>query len=457
MSGRGTIVIGLGATGFSCIRHLCGRRSASERLFAVDTRPAPPFADAVRDGFGEVEILAPDDFGRALGDAERAVVSPGLALDHCLVRAARRAGLALTSDIELFLAAADAPVVGITGTNGKSTVTALVAELLAASGLKAPAGGNLGTPALDLLDADADAYVLELSSFQLERLDTPGLAVAALLNITPDHQDRYADAAAYVEAKRRIYRGARCAVYNADDRLTVPDAEFAGRRIALNADPAWALDTDLIVGGERVSATEIGLQGRHNHFNALAAVAVAHQFANVSLPNSRRALRAALSGGLPHRSAFVAEAAGVRFIDDSKATNVGATIAALDGFGTGERNIVLIAGGDAKGASFRALAAAVARHVSDVVLIGRDADAVAQALRGSAALHRADDMRHAVRLAGGRACAGQTVLLSPACASFDMYESFAARGDDFANAVREWAAAGAKDGAIASGRAERAP
>lgn len=442
MNGHGTIVIGLGATGFSCVKHLCGSGSAGERVFALDTRPSPPFAGAVRTRFPDVEILAPGSFGRALQTAGRVVVSPGIPLGHCLVRQARDAGLALTSDIDLFLEAAGAPVVGITGTNGKSTVTALASELLTASGLLAPAGGNLGTPALDLLADGVDAYVLELSSFQLERIDEPGLDVAAILNVTSDHQDRYPDLRTYAAAKRQIYAGAKCAVYNADDPLTIPAEDFPGRRVALNQDPSWRIDGDLVIGGRRVPVADVALKGRHNHFNALAAAAIAHQVKRPSLATTRRALRHALAGGLPHRSAPVMTVGGVEFIDDSKATNVGAVVAALEGFGTGRGNIVLIAGGDAKGASFEALRPAVERHVSHLVVFGRDAGVVEAGLAGCGPVLRAGSMRHAVQLAGEHARAGQTVLLSPACASFDMYESYEARGDDFANAVREWSARG---------------
>ena len=450
MSKPATIVLGLGVSGFSCVRYLCAPGAhASEprqRVLAIDTRPEPPFLGAVRSAYPEVEILAAGELPSALALAGRVVVSPGVALDHCLVRMAKAAGVTVSSDIELFLAAANAPVVGITGTNGKSTVTALVSELLGARGLTAPAGGNLGTPALDLLADGVDAYVLELSSFQLERLDTPSLDVAAILNITIDHQDRYPNAAAYAAAKRRIYRGAASAVYNANDSATVPSAGFKGRRIALNADRFWRVDdADLVIAGQRLGLADIALQGRHNHFNALAAAAIAYQIAPASLETARGALRQALGGGLPHRSAVVTKAGGVAFINDSKATNVGATLAALEGFGTGERNIVLIAGGDAKGASFEALAPAVVRHVSHVVLIGRDAGLVEVAFAGCAAILRAVDMREAVRLAIGHARAGQTVLLSPACASFDRYANYQARGDDFAACVKELLSSGGAD------------
>ena len=438
MSDRTTIVIGLGATGYSCIRHLAVA-NAGESVLAIDTRSTPPFLEAVRTNHPAVEVLSLVAWPRALARADRVVVSPGIAMDHCLVRRAAAAGVATTSDIELFLSAAAAPVVGITGTNGKSTVTALVGELLAANGLNAPAGGNLGTPALDLLDESADAYVLELSSFQLERLGDANLAVAAILNVTPDHQDRYPDVAAYAAAKQRIYAGAACAVYNADDALTAPPSGFAGRSIALNGDPAWRIDgNDLIVAGERLPTAEVALRGRHNHFNALAAAAIARGAGPPpadALAATRRTFARALNGGLPHRSRAVAEICGVAYIDDSKATNAGATLAALEGFGTADRNVVLIAGGDAKGGSFEALAPAVARHVSRVILIGRDAGLLARALDIPERTLRAASMRDAVRLAARTARGGQTVLLSPACASFDMYENYQARGDDFAREV----------------------
>ena len=451
MTEPATIVLGLGATGYSCVRHLCGA-ARPRPVFAVDTRPAPPRAEAVRTRFPEVAVVAPGDFERALANADRVVVSPGIPLDHCLVRKARAANLAVTSDIELFLAAATAPVVGITGTNGKSTVTALVGELLQAAGLDAPTGGNLGTPALDLLAPGVDAYVLELSSFQLERLANPGLAAAAVLNVTPDHQDRHRSLADYAAAKRRIYRGARAAVFNADDALTVPDSGFAGRTVALNGDAAWRADAGaVVIDGERIPAADIALAGAHNCFNALAAAALARQVADVPVATVRAVLRQALGGGLPHRTAVVAEIGGVTYIDDSKATNAGAAAAALAGLGDGRQNIVLIAGGDAKGATFEALGDVVESHVSRVVLLGRDAEVLARSIADRAPTSWAKDMRHAVGLAAQHAEAGQTVLLSPACASFDMYESYAARGDDFAAAVRALpgapdARAGRRDG-----------
>lgn len=438
-----TAVIGLGATGRSVIRHLDGR----ERLLAIDTRAKPPFLDAVRADHPDVEVLAPRDWPRALAVADRVVVSPGVPLEHCLARSAAAAGLPLTSDIALFREAAqDKPVLGVTGTNGKSTVVALLGELLAGAGLRAGVGGNLGTPALDLLAADRDVYVLELSSFQLERLERPELAVAALLNVSADHGDRHADLDAYAAAKRRIFAGAANVVFNADDPRTSPGGDWpaghlrkdAGRAIALNGDAGWRLDHEaLVVDGKRLAVRELALAGRHNHFNVLAAAAVA-RLAGAEVARLHRVLTT--FRGLPHRTQRVATVGGVTFVNDSKATNVGACVAALEGLGDGERNIALIAGGDGKGASFADLAAAVRRHVSCAVLIGRDAGRIEQALCGHTRTTRAVDMADAARSARAAAGRGGIVLLSPACASFDMYANFEARGEAFTTAVRQLAA-----------------
>lgn len=429
MTRRTTLVLGLGATGYSCIRHL----AAEDRLLALDTRPAPPYRDAVARRLPEVELLSESDWPAALAVADRVVASPGLPLAHCLVRAAAQAGVAVTSDIALFLDACAAPVVGITGTNGKSTVTALVGVLAEAAGRKVAVGGNFGPPALDLLAADRDLYVLELSSFQLERLAAPPrLQTAAVLNVGADHLDRYPDIDAYGASKRRIYGGAARAVCNAADARTTPPADVPA--IAVGGHPDWRVGRrELVLGGARLATGELALAGRHNHFNVVAAAAVAAQAGLV--PQDHMQVLASFPG-LPHRAATVAEAGGVAYVDDSKATNVDACLAALAGFGSGDRNIVLIAGGEAKGANFEALAEPVRQHVSTLVLIGRDAEALALALAGAAPVVRADGMAEAVALAAAAAKPGDTVLLAPACASFDMFRDFAARGDAFAAAAR---------------------
>ena len=422
-----TIVFGLGDTGHSCIRHLAGHM----RVLAFDTRTAPPYLDAVRNDFPQVELLAERDMPRALREAERMLVSPGIPLDHGWVAAARSAGLAISSDIELFLQAVDVPVIGITGTNGKSTVATLVGKMLAASGRDTGTGGNLGVPALDLLADGRDAFVLELSSFQLERLPPPALAVAAVLNVSADHLDRHSDVETYAACKRRIYGGAERAVFNALDARTRPPAAIPA--IACNGERRWRVNDDVvIVDGCQLPVSALALRGSHNHANVVAAAAVAHQ-AGVQVGEHLDVLMR--FAGLPHRGMLVAEQDDVAYVDDSKATNVGACAASLEGFGNGAKDIVLIAGGDGKGAVFDDLAEPVARHVSRLVLLGRDAKMLGQALGDAAETVYAADMQDAVRLARAAARPGDTVLLSPACASFDMYPNFAARGDDFAAVV----------------------
>ena len=425
MNAPRTLVLGLGATGRSCVEHLSGRVPVA----VCDTRAAPPFADIEPIRSGAVELLKP----RAVRwqDFDRVVASPGLPLGHCLLAGARAAGVEVIGDIDLFLAEAQAPVVGITGTNGKSTVTALVGELLAAAGVAVRVGGNLGTPALDVLDGQAERYVLELSSFQLERLAAGGFDVAALLNVSADHLDRHASLDAYAAAKRRIYERCRVAVYDGADAATQPPSETPG--IALGTDPRWRLDGDaLVLDGERRTRSVYPLAGRHNALNLLAGAAIA-TLSGARLPDFEDALKA--FRGLPHRCAPAGHIGGVAFVNDSKATNVGACAAALAGFGTAGTKVVLIAGGDGKGASFTALKAPVAAHARHAVLIGRDAERLAAALAGAVPKSRAADLDEAVAQALAAAYDGDVVLLSPACASFDMFDGFAARGDAFVAAV----------------------
>ena len=277
---------------------------------------------------------------------DRAVISPGLGLDHRLARAAREAGLEVLGDIDLFLMRARAPVIAITGTNGKSTVASMVGELLDRGPNEVRVGGNLGVPALDLLDSEVDWYVLELSSFQLERMGSATFDIGAVLNISVDHMDRHASFDAYRRAKRRVYCGCRAAVYNGRDGNTRPPRDIPA--IALDESPDWRVAGDeLIIDGAPFPISSFRLAGRHNAYNVLAACAI------TSLTGSEfRPEHLFDFAGLPHRSAFVGKVGSVRCIDDSKATNVGACSAALAGFGEEEPDVVLIAGGDGKDASF---------------------------------------------------------------------------------------------------------
>jgi UDP-N-acetylmuramoylalanine--D-glutamate ligase len=437
---RHTVIFGLGITGYSCLRFL----QPTDRVTIVDTRQTPPSLAATRSHYPDTQLIlgtaSEDDFA----SADRIVVSPGVPLTHCLLGRARALGIPLVSDIELFLQHAAAPVVGITGTNGKSTVTALTGELLRAAELNVGVGGNLGEPALDLLDAGRDVYVLELSSFQLERLGAGRFAVAANLNVTPDHLDRYPDVASYAASKQRIFAGCDTAIFNRADPLTIPGHGMAKRHVTVGLDvpPAdgWGIverhGIRHLAHGDALllPVDQLGIRGRHNEFNALAALALAHEAGDTG-ENWARTLRE--FKGLDHRCQTVAVIDGITFINDSKATNLGACVAALEGLGDARRHIVLIAGGDAKKADLSPLRDVVGKFVRQVVTLGKDAALIEAAVSGATEVQRAGSMSEAVRICRAAARPGDLVLLSPACASLDMYTNFEARGRDFASAVLE--------------------
>ena len=441
-----TVVVGLGRTGLSCARNKDAR---GIDLAVDDRRAAPPENQAQR------QIAPRQDkrigaFDPALLDgATRVIASPGVALDEPFLQAAAARGIEIVGDIELFVREAQAPIAAITGTNGKSTVTTLVAAMANAAGKRAIAAGNLGKPVLDLLDDPVPhIYVLELSSFQLDTTHSLRAAVATVLNVTPDHMDRYVSLAAYAASKARIFEGCQAAVLNLDDAAVRAMAPNAPNRIgfSLVRDPAGQgvrmpraayyadtreIDTVLMCRGEPlVAMSELKIAGLHNAANALAALAMCE-----ALGLARAPCLAALRefGGLAHRSQFVAEVAGVRYVDDSKGTNVGATLAAVAGM---PGSLILIAGGQGKGQDFAPLAAAFHGKVRHVVLIGQDAPLIEAALAGVCATERAADMDAAVKAAAQAARRGETVLLSPACASLDMFRDYAHRGDVFAASVR---------------------
>jgi UDP-N-acetylmuramoylalanine--D-glutamate ligase len=346
-------------------------------------------------------------------------------------------------DIELFAREATAPVIAITGANGKSTVTALTGEMCRRAGLQTAVGGNIGVPALSLLgDREPDVYVLELSSFQLETTHSLNARAATVLNISPDHMDRYGDIGEYAGAKARVFRGNGTMVLNADDSRVMRMRQSGRRTVSFGLGrPAEAQDYGLdeirgetwLVHGTQplMAAREVPLAGRHNLANVLAAMALA-ETAGVVPEDACAAVRE--FKGLPHRTELVAERNGVRWYDDSKGTNVGATVAALNGM---TAPVILIAGGDGKGQDFSELKPACAQHARAVVLIGRDAPLIEAALGNAVTARRAKDMHEAVRFAAGLAQPGDVVLLSPACASFDMFRNYEHRAEVFRAAVRE--------------------
>ncbi|MBV2204067.1 MAG: UDP-N-acetylmuramoyl-L-alanine--D-glutamate ligase [Pseudomonas sp.] len=434
------IVVGLGKSGMSVVRHLARRGLP----FAVaDTRANPPELATLKAQYPGVEVRCGELDVEFLCRASELLVSPGLAIATPALQAAAARGVKLSGDIDLFAREAKAPIVAITGSNAKSTVTTLVGEMADAAGRKVAVGGNLGTPALDLLDDEVELYVLELSSFQLETTDQLNAEVATCLNVSEDHMDRYSGLPAYHQAKHRIFRGARQVVINRDDRLSRP---LIGEDV-----PVWSFGLGkpdfkgfglLEEGGEKYLAfqfetlmpvTELKIRGAHNQANALAALALGHA---VGLPFDAMLQTLRSFAGLAHRCQWVGERAGVAFYDDSKATNVGAALAAIDGLGADiPGKLVLIAGGDGKGADFSALHAPVARYCRAVVLLGRDADLLFAALDGAAPLLRVRTLEEAVQQAAACATAGDAVLLSPACASLDMFKNFEERGRLFAAAV----------------------
>ena len=435
------VIAGLGATGLSCARYLHER---GWRIAVTDTRPAPLqlAALAALDARIPVRLGALDP--ELLEGAVFVVASPGLPVRGPFFDEAERRGLAVVGDIELFARAAAAPVVGVTGTNGKSTVTTLVAGMALRAGLKVRAGGNLGPPALDLLAAGTELYVLELSSYQLETTSSLCCRAATVLNVSADHLDRYPSLASYAAAKARIFVRCDTAVINLDDPLVVAMPRTASStlsfslRASVGATYALALHQGewwlTRAGAPLLRATELRTRGAHNAANALAALALGEALA---LPLTAMLEELRSFAGLPHRSQWIADRQGVAYIDDSKGTNVGATLAAVAGM---PGPVVLIAGGDAKNQNFGPLATGLRGKVRHIVLIGRDAPLIARALDGVCPIERCATLPQAVQAAARAARPGDTVLLSPACASFDMFRDYAHRGVVFAEAVQELAA-----------------
>lgn len=429
-----TVVLGLGDTGLSCVRHL---RARGVRVTVNDSRAAPPHLALLRHEFPEVTVRTGGFDPALLPGAAAVVLSPGIDPAEAGVAAA---DCEVLGDIELFARAirAEQPgarLLAVTGSNGKSTVTALAQAICRGAGINAVAGGNLGPPALDLLTAGAAVFVLELSSFQLQTTVSLAPRAAVVTNVSSDHADRHPDPAAYAALKESVYQNAAVCIVNRDDpavramNVHEPTVTFGRRPPPAAADYGIARRTggDWLARGGRplVDTKAMRLRGAHNHQNALAAMALAEA---AGADPGGMAGAVTEFAGLPHRFATVAvTAAGVTWINDSKGTNPAAAAAALRSAPAGRT--VWIAGGDGKGADFTAAAAAAARARA-IIVLGRDGRRIADAV-GGGGVTVVDTVAAAVTQAAAIAEAGDTVLFSPACASFDQYANFAARGDDF--------------------------
>lgn len=433
------VVVGLGKSGLSLVRFL----ARHGQTFAVaDSRENPPELNRLQRDYPQITVHCGALSAELLSAAQVLYVSPGLALSTPAIQAAIANGVTISGDIDVFAQHARAPIVAITGSNAKSTVTTLVGQMCAAAGLKVAVGGNLGVPALDLLDDAVDVYVMELSSFQLETTSHLQARVAVCLNISEDHMDRYVDVDGYIAAKQRIFENAQTLVINRDDRPSQPQqAQSSAISFGLSAPVAGEFGlleqagaTYLAYGDQQLLAVNaLKIRGSHNYANALSALAIGTA---INLPMA--AMLSALQEfpGLEHRCQWLRNVHGVDWYNDSKATNVGAALAAIEGLGAGSAGkLILIAGGDGKGADFSSLKAPVAQYCRAVIVLGRDAERIVQALGGAVAIEHVTSLEEAVLAAAKRAHEGDSVLLAPACASLDMFKNFEQRGDLFAQAV----------------------
>ncbi|MCU7814377.1 MAG: UDP-N-acetylmuramoyl-L-alanine--D-glutamate ligase [Candidatus Thiodiazotropha sp. (ex Rostrolucina anterorostrata)] len=436
-----TLIVGLGVTGLSCVRHLAAQGIS---LAVTDSREQPPGLEALRKEFPDMALFLGGFQPEAFQAASQLVVSPGISLDEPLIQAAREQGIEIVGDVELFARAVKAPVVAITGSNGKSTVTTLLGEMARMAGVRVAIGGNLGEPALALLDEAVELYVLELSSFQLESTWSLTPTAAVVLNISPDHMDRYKDVDAYASTKATLYDGTEVTVINRDDPRVAGMANQQATTVGFTLKTPSGSDFGLherdgvswLSEGHTplMPVSELGIPGHHNVANALAALALGSA---VGLPQNDMLAALRSYSGLPHRTQWITDKRGLRWYNDSKGTNVGATVAALEGLhpDSGASRSILIAGGECKDADFSALAPVVERTARVVILIGRDASLIESALIGHCPLMHATSLTEAVQQAVEFAQPGDRVLLSPACASFDMFKDFEARGEAFIQAV----------------------
>lgn len=441
-SDRLRAVVGLGISGFSTAQFLAAK---GLDFYVVDSRATPPNLEAIKAICPEERIFLGDLNVLAELPVTELYVSPGIALATPILKTLAEQGVKMRGDVDLFCEYANAPIIAITGSNAKSTVTTLVGDLLKALGKKAQVGGNLGLAALDLLTDEVDYYVLELSSFQLETTSSLRAEVATVLNVSEDHMDRYDTLYDYQRVKQKIYQGCKAAVYNKQDILTAPLLpESTPVKAFTTAAPdlkefGLLADDDgfwLSYGVEHLyHSNDIALKGKHNLANVLASLAIV-QLLGLDIKDECIAQCLRDFKGLRHRCEYVADVNQVMYINDSKGTNVGATIAALEGFGSKKKNIHLILGGLGKAADFAPLKNCVTNYVSHVYLFGQDAQFIAKSLPENTQFEFYPTLDAIISAAADKAKAGDIVLFSPACASLDMYKNFNVRGEHFVDLVK---------------------
>lgn len=435
------VVAGLGISGVAAVNFL---HKQGYRVAVTDSRLIPPGHDQIPD---DVETRFGQFDQALLLQAEEIIISPGLDPQLAEIQAAVAQGIPVVSEIQILRRFTDKPIMAITGSNAKSTVTTLIGLMVQAAGVKVAVGGNLGRPALELTQDDPELYILELSSFQLQTTSNLAADVAVVLNISEDHLDRHGDMFAYHTAKHRIFQGVKKVVYNRDDSLTrplVPDVTPM-QSFGLNAPDmnqyGVLKDTDgtlwLARGRERLlKSSDMYMQGTHNVANALACLALGEA---IGLPLSSMLETLKTFKGLEHRCEFVKEQHGVRYYNDSKGTNIGATLAALEGLGAAiepqQGKVAIILGGQGKGQDFSALQNALSKYAKVAILIGEDQALIEQAIKDTTTLIHADSLQQAVELCQQHTQAHDVVLLSPACASFDMFKSYTDRGHQFVKCV----------------------
>ncbi|HHB92994.1 MAG TPA: UDP-N-acetylmuramoyl-L-alanine--D-glutamate ligase [Thioploca sp.] len=431
-----TVIMGMGKTGLACAKFLHKQKIP---VIIMDNRASPPGLPLLQQQFPEITSITGKFDSELLSQASEIIISPGLSKQEPALAKAKSIGISIISEIELFARYVKAPVVAITGSNGKSTVTTMLGEMVQQAGWKVQVGGNLGTPAIELLcEPTPDIYILEISSFQLETTYSLNPVAAVVLNISEDHMDRYASLADYIATKQLIYQGKGIFIINADDPYAINiakkisfslQADKGDFRISKQNNELYLTKVEKNKLIPLLPVKKMHLQSSMMQANTLAALALGYA---INLPLSAMLTAVKQFKGLPHRCAWVATKRGIDFFNDSKGTNVGATIAAIQGIA---RQSILIAGGDGKGADFKPLTKVVAEHCHAVVLIGKDAPLIAKIL--SVPIYYANSMEDAVIKAANLANSGEAVLLSPACASFDMFDNYEHRGKVFEEVVKQ--------------------